>query len=174
MGGRKKYHKQLSAKQAMKNDWLDWRFWRNLTIYFFVFSLAGHWMEMVVTGFIGLLTGNLPTHGIFDNWSEFYWVYGFGAVVCILLLYPLNTYIGRQRILINYFINTLAVAIIEYVAGWVIILRFGSNYCWDYSEKLFNLQGQICLQNTLFFGLVATIFTLSIYPRLNAIFLHRK
>lgn len=173
MGGHKKYRKSPKKHQIVSNDWSNWRFWRNLLIYFFAFSWIGYWIEMTIFWFIKLFTGNTPLHGILDNWLEPYWIYGYGVVVCILFLYPINMRIGRRYIFTNYLINTAAIAITEYISGWILIYQFGSNCCWDYSQIPFNLHGQICLQNTLLFGAVATVFTLWIYPWLNSIFLRR-
>ena len=154
------------AQKHLSNNWSDPRFWLSLTIYFFALSWIGHWIEIALAWILKVTIGRLPTHGIFDNWLEPYWVYGFGVLACITILYPINMRIGRHRILINYCINTVVVAIIEYAAGWFNIWRFGSNPFWNYSHYLFNLHGQVCLQNTLLFGAIATLFTLYVYPRI--------
>ena len=38
---------------------------------------------------------------------------------------------------------------------------------WDYSDMPFNFMGQICLQNTLAFGAVATLVTWVVFPVLQ-------
>lgn len=156
----------------------DWRFWRNLVIYSLAFAWIGHWFEMCVIWFTENILNIPHMHGVMNNWLEPYWVYSFAVATCILILYPIDKRIGEKfkkqpigmRIFCDYSVNTVACALIEYLGGWILIWRFGSNINWDYTNYPFNLYGQICLQNTLLFGIVATVFTLWIYPSLNKIF----
>ena len=38
---------------------------------------------------------------------------------------------------------------------------------WDYSDMFCNFMGQVCLQNAIAFGVVATLMTWVIYPALE-------
>ena len=59
-----------------------WPFWRNLAVYSCVFSLVGHWLEIIYCTFMDLF-------GIVDEdslvWNDPFYpflVYGVGCVVC--------------------------------------------------------------------------------------------
>lgn len=73
---------------------LTWGFWRNLIIYFCVFSVVGHWMEAGYCTLIrfGLIPGIYdPNSQIWSDWLYPFCVYGFGAAACVLLLFPSRT-----------------------------------------------------------------------------------
>ena len=86
-----------------KASWLGvglGRFIRNLIMYFIVFSILGHWMEMGMCQFIimGLVQGEYdPTNTML--WRD--WLYPFpmeGAAVVIiaLVLYPFFTWLKKK------------------------------------------------------------------------------
>ncbi|MCL2869347.1 putative ABC transporter permease [Candidatus Saccharibacteria bacterium] len=138
-------------------------FWRNLALYYIVFSFVGHWFEIVIALLIRLFWGVSPQFGIFDNPIEPYTIYGLGAVVCVLIATFLPNKI-RHNFGWLFLINTVACALVEYTSAALIVMRFGHNLYWDYSNVPFNLNGYICLKNTLTFGLIATLFIISIHP----------
>lgn len=85
-------------------------------------------------------------------------VYGFGALAVLYLLAPFT----RQPILL--FIAAMAVtSILEYLTGLLLEKLFHTRW-WDYSGRRFNLQGRVCLRNSLLFGLIALIMVLFINP----------
>ncbi|MDR2671895.1 MAG: putative ABC transporter permease, partial [Coriobacteriales bacterium] len=108
--------------------------------------------------------------------------YQFGAVVCILLLYPTRQALSRWLrtpwlvLLLSYLINAVAVTSIELVVGLIANHPDASGHLiyWDYSNLPFNFMGQICLQNALAFGLVATVMVWFIFPELERFFLCRS
>jgi uncharacterized membrane protein len=141
-------------------------FWRNLILYFMVFSFVGHWLEMAVAVVGKWWLGKEFAYGIMDNWTEPYTIYGLGAVMCILVVTVLPKKITRNLPL-QYAINVLVCAVVEYVSALIIIWRFGENIFWNYDERFMNLNGQICLGNSLLFGLAATVFMEVVYPFLE-------
>ena len=153
-----------------------WAFWRNLIIYFVVFSIVGHWMEAGVCLLIkyGLVPGTYdPTSQIWSDWLYPFPVYGIGFCACALLLYPLKNMlqrkIGRQfpALVVSFIVNALVCTIIELVMG---LITNADLQLWDYSDMFCNFMGQVCLQNALFFGFVATIMTWLVYPALERLF----
>lgn len=153
-----------------------WAFWRNLIIYFIVFSIVGHWMEAGVCLLIkyGLVPGTYdPTSQIWSDWLYPFPVYGIGFCACALLLYPLKNALIRltkrtlPSLILSFIANALVCTIIELVMG---LLTNADLQLWDYSDMFCNFMGQVCLQNALFFGLVATIMTWLVYPALERLF----
>ncbi|MDR2063994.1 MAG: putative ABC transporter permease [Candidatus Nomurabacteria bacterium] len=141
-------------------------FWRNLALYFMVFSFVGHWLEIGAVYFAKFFLHHETGYGILDNFTEPYNIYGLGAVVCILVAVTLPKRITKN-ICLEYAVNVVICAVVEYVSALVIVWRFGKNIFWDYSDLPFNLNGHICLTNSLLFGLVATFFMRIVYPFLE-------
>ena len=153
-----------------------WPFVRNLIIYFIVFSIVGHWMEMGMCQFIimGVVQGEYdPTNTML--WRD--WLYPFpmeGAAVVIiaLVLYPFFLWLkkkfpGKKRILayvISFLAGALLCSLIEFSMGLIVNADL---QLWDYRENFCNIMGQVCLQNTLAFGVVASIITWWVYPMLE-------
>ncbi len=154
----------------------SWAFWRNLIIYFVVFSIVGHWMEAGVCLLIkyGIVPGTYdPTSQIWSDWLYPFPVYGIGFCACALLLYPLKNWlqrkIGRQfpALVLSYIANALVCTVIELVMG---LITNADLQLWDYSDMFCNFMGQVCLQNALFFGFAATVMTWLVYPALERMF----
>lgn len=154
----------------------SWEFWRNLAIYFVVFSIVGHWMEAAVCLLIkyGIVPGTYdPTSQIWSDWLYPFPVYGIGFCACALLLYPLKNYLQRKfkrtlpALAISYVVNSLVCTLIELVLG---LTTNADLQLWDYSNMFCNFMGQVCLQNALFFGFAATLMTWVVYPALERLF----
>ncbi|MEG2356688.1 MAG: putative ABC transporter permease [Clostridia bacterium] len=157
-----------------------WVFWRNLIIYFCVFSVVGHWMEALYCTFIkmGILPGIYdPNSQIWRDWLYPFVVYGFGAVACVLLLYPLKTLLQKKfkglltPLVLSFVANAIVCSLIELAMGLMLNQprADGSLPLWDYRDMFGNFMGQICLQNGIAFGLVATLMTWIIYPALETL-----
>lgn len=142
----------------------SWNFWRNLVFYFIIASWFGHFIEIAIMLVNKYILSSSYNQSILTNPLEPYTIYGTGAIFCIFFLSSLPKRIN-QNILFQYIVNTIACAIVEYLSALIIVWRYGSNYLWNYSEEFMNLNGYICLRNTLFFGLVATIFIRFVYPQ---------
>ena len=154
----------------------SWEFWRNLIFYFIIFSIIGHWMEAAVCLLIkyGIVPGTYdPTSQIWSDWLYPFPVYGIGFCACAIMLYPLKNFlqrkIGRQlpALLLSFIANALTCTAIELVLG---LATNQDLQLWDYSDMFCNFMGQVCLQNSLFFGFVATVMTWVVYPALERLF----
>lgn len=172
----------LSMRKGVDNALLEapplkrfsWPFIRNLIIYFIVFSVLGHWMEMAMCQLIiaGLVQGEYdPTNTML--WRD--WLYPFpmegAAVVLIaLILYPLKQWLVKKidnRILpyvISFLANALMCTIIEFGMGLIVNADL---QLWNYTDNFCNIMGQVCLQNTLAFGVAASLIAWFVYPLLE-------
>ena len=153
-----------------------WEFWRNIIIYFVIFSIVGHWMEAGVCLLIkfGIVPGTYdPTSQIWSDWLYPFPVYGIGFCACALLLYPLKNFLMRKTgkvlpaLILSFLANALVCTLIEFAMGLAVNADL---QLWDYSNMFCNFMGQVCLQNALFFGFVATLMTWVIYPVLEKLF----
>ena len=153
-----------------------WPFVRNLIIYFIVFSIVGHWMEMGMCQFIilGLVQGEYdPTNTmLWRDWLYPFPMEGAAVVVIALVLYPFflwlkKKFTGNKRwvaYVISFFAGALLCTIIEGGMGLIVNADY---QLWDYRENFMNIGGQVCLQNTAAFGVVAAIITWFVYPMLE-------
>ena len=153
-----------------------WEFWRNLVIYFVIFSIVGHWMEACVCLLIkyGIVPGIYdPTSQIWSDWLYPFPVYGIGFCFCALMFYPLKNVLQRKfervlpSLIISYVVSAIVCTGIEFTLG---MLTNQNLELWDYSDMFCNFMGQVCLQNSLFFGFAATIMTWVVYPALERLF----
>ena len=82
-------------------------------------------------------------------------IYGFGGVFLLVLLQKLikkRLSIGKLNIMpvVVALLILVIVSLVEYAGHWVLDTFFDFRP-WDYSEKPFNLNGRICLEDSLRF-----------------------
>ena len=151
-----------------------WEFWRNLIMYFCVFSVVGHWMEAAYCTLIkyGILPGIYdPASQIWSDWLYPFPVYGVGAVACVLLFYPIKNALEKRigsrvaPLLISFVINAFVCTLIELAMGLALNMDYA---LWDYRGMFGNFMGQVCLQNAVAFGIAATLMTWVIYPAMES------
>lgn len=150
-------------------------FWRNMAVYFCVFSVVGHWLEIPYCLF-------MDQFGIVDEDTlvfadPFYpfLVYGIGALVCTLLLVPLKTYLVERfsslpRAGIAFFVITVLVCMIMELGMGLLLNQpnaAGEYPLWDNSQLPLNIFGQAWLVNDLVLGVVAMLYTWLFYPLLQ-------
>jgi len=85
-------------------------------------------------------------------------IYGAG---CVLLYYLLKGYADDPIML---FLAAVAVcSILEYITSYVMELIFKMRW-WDYSDKKFNINGRICLEISIPFGILGLLVVYILYP----------
>ena len=155
-------------------DRRGWPFWRNLIIYFVVFSVLGHWLE---AGFcqlirLGIVQGEFHEDNtmLWRDWFYPYPMHGTAVVLMALVLYPIfikmkKTFKNKfTPYVISFLINMLTCTLIEFCGG----LMFNANLQnWDYSNMPFNFMGQICLQNAIGFGIASSVISWWVYPMME-------
>lgn len=106
----------------------------------------------------------LATRGYLESrsglvYGPFNLLYGGGAVLLSLSLYRFR---NRGRWLS--FLGGMAVgSALEYLCSWGQELVFGSR-SWDYSDMPFNLNGRICLQYSIYWGILGVLWVKVLYP----------
>ncbi len=138
-----------------------------LAFYYFFYSALGWMVESIYCSIgekkwvnRGFLTGPLCP------------IYGAGALVFIVCLQPLKKLLETANL---FKFNILPTIVIIFLAGMVLadIVEFITSVImeklfharwWDYSEKRFNIQGRICLQHTMYWGIATIVFLYLIHP----------
>lgn len=89
-------------------------------------------------------------------------VYGIGAVLMTLVLYPLR----NSREIFIFLGGALLGGAYEYMCSWAQEKLFGT-VSWDYSQMRFNLNGRINLLYCFFWGILGSFWVHDIYPMLS-------
>lgn len=77
-------------------------------------------------------------------------IYGWG---CLILTFTLDKY--RHNFLILFVMAIVICSILEYLTSYFMEKIFKTRW-WDYSDKKFNLNGRICLETMIPFGILGT------------------
>ncbi len=124
-----------------------------LFIYFTIYSFIGWLCEVVYCSYLsrrivnrGFLAGPVCP------------VYGFGALFLIWLLEPV-----AFSIPIIFICGLVITSTLEYITGWLLETFFGTRW-WDYSNQKFNLEGRVCLKNSIYFGIMSVILIKLLHP----------
>lgn len=97
-------------------------------------------------------------------------IYGFGSILITLLLQRYN-----NDTLALFLFSIAICSILEYATSFIMEKIFNARW-WDYSTKLFNINGRICLETMIPFGFASVIvikvlnpILISFYTSLNSI-----
>ena len=85
-------------------------------------------------------------------------IYGAGAMLVIAALSSFH-----QNIILLFLAGVLLTSAVEYLTGWLLEVLFHIKY-WDYSDQRFQLQGRVCLKNSLMFGVMSVAAVSYIQP----------
>ena len=85
-------------------------------------------------------------------------IYGIGALIMYISLSGYN-----NNPLHVFVIGFVVLSIWEYIVAWSLEKIFKTKY-WDYSENRFNIDGRVCLLNSIFWGVLGVLFTYLIHP----------
>ncbi|MDO4344510.1 MAG: DUF975 family protein [Eubacteriales bacterium] len=115
----------------------------SLILLFFTFSVIG-WLWEVS---LHLITdGEFVNRGVLHGpWLP---IYGTGAVMILLLLKRF-----RERPVVEFFAAIVLCGCVEYFTSWYLEMTHGGQRWWDYSGYFLNLNGRICAEGLLVFGL---------------------
>ena len=114
-----------------------------LVIFFTVFSVAGYFIEVI---FCSIQQRKMTNRGFL--FGPCLPIYGFGGLLMMFL-----TRNVVDNVFLTFLISMTTGAVIEYVSSFLLEKIFHVRW-WDYSlTDKFNLNGRICLRNTLAFGI---------------------
>ncbi len=115
--------------------------------YFFLYSFLGWAMESL---YISVLQRKVINTGFLHG--PFCPIYGFGAVVLYVLLSPL-----KENVIAIFCTGFFVLSLWEYFVGFLLEKLFKTKY-WDYSKNKFNINGRVCLLNSIYWGLLSIFF----------------
>lgn len=122
-------------------------------LLFIIYSFIGWIMEVIVKfvekkRFInrGFLIGPLCP------------IYGYGAILILLLLRPY-----KRSVILLFFMAILICSFLEYMTSFVMEKLFKTRW-WDYSDVKYNINGRICLNTMLPFGVLGVVVFFIVNP----------
>lgn len=122
---------------------------RNIEIYiilFFIYSILGWAMEV---GRILISNRRFVNRGFLIG--PYCPIYGYGV---LLITFLLRKY--QNDLVATYIFSILICGILEYFTSYFMEKIFRARW-WDYSNRKFNINGRICLNNLILFGILACI-----------------
>lgn len=87
-------------------------------------------------------------------------IYGWAAIIMIL---SLNRYMTDP--IAMFVMGALIASILEYITSFIMEKLFHARW-WDYSNRKFNINGRICLTNSVIFGILCLILIYIVNPNI--------
>ncbi len=128
-----------------------------LFVYFIIYSILGYLVETLFA---------LATMGVWECRQSFLYgpflgIYGAGAVLIILF----SQYFKENNLKLfvaGYIIGTVT----EYVVSFAVENIVGVKW-WDYSGKILNVNGRVCLLYSIFWGFLTVLLVNVVNPRID-------
>jgi Predicted membrane protein len=140
-------------ENVLKNNLLKNNRLNRYILYFFIYSFLGWIMEtLYIWGDIGLLTKRGFLFGPICP------IYGFGALILLIFLSRFQHHPIKLTIS-----SVLIFSIFEYYVSYAMEVLFNDIW-WDYSLNFMNINGRICLINSLFWMILPLMFFYFVHP----------
>lgn len=82
----------------------------------------------------------------FSHWTMF-----IVGGLCFTIIGLLNEWYSWNMLFeLQTLVGAFVITALEFISGYIINIQLGLNV-WDYSDRLFNLYGQICLHHSIFY-----------------------
>ena len=129
-----------------------------LTLYFLIFiiyAFLGYLCEVI---YVFLITKKITNRGYL--YGPLVPIYAFGALFIIIPLneFEFGTFITDRWYLVV-LIGFILPSLLEYITSFVMEKIFKMRW-WDYSDKFLNINGRICLRNSVMFMLLVILYVL--------------
>ena len=126
-------------------------------LIFYISSILGYIYELILCYYY---TGEFFSHGFLKGpWLP---IYGIGSLLILLI----NKY--KDKPLIIFILSFLITGFLEYTFG-LFLLKVFKMRLWDYTGRLFNIDGLVCFLSAFCFGLGGLIVTYLLEPLVNKI-----
>lgn len=116
----------------------------NILMDFVFFSIIGFISEVIYCSLNKRKSGK----ALYGPWCP---LYGLGGLLIISVVSH-----APENMFIIYLVSVLVASFTEYLVSLVLEMIFDMKW-WDYSFKKFNLNGRICLENSLLFGVLGIL-----------------
>ncbi|HEY5557096.1 putative ABC transporter permease [Acetobacterium sp.] len=90
-------------------------------------------------------------------------IYGVGAIIIVIFLGP---YVHNPVEV--FLIGLITTSVLEYITSWGMEKTFHAKW-WDYSKAKFNINGRVCLKNSILFGVMSLVLMYFLHPFLQGL-----
>lgn len=106
--------------------------------------------------FVSLLLCGGMTYYIIEIMARGYshWTMLLTGGICFIVVGLLNEITPSMPLLWQMLISMVAITLIEFTVGCIVNVWLGWNV-WDYSDRAFNLLGQVCVKNSVYWFLLS-------------------
>ncbi len=125
---------------------------------FFIYSIIG-WI--VESSYVSIKAKKAVDRGFLIG--PYCPIYGYGSLAMILYL---EQY--KDNFITVFLLGVIICSVLEYFTSYIMEKLFKTRW-WDYSDKKFNLNGRVCGENALLFGLGGVIIIYITQPLVNII-----
>ena len=122
-------------------------------------SFAGYLIEMI---WLRFRLGKFVNRGFFCG--PILPIYGLGLFLLITCLYKY-----REFPIVVFVFGVIITSSLEYFLSFIMEKLFHNKW-WDYSYLKYNLNGRICLRNSILFGVLSVVSVYNVVPFLNYTF----
>ena len=144
-------------KRDYENTYPDFEF-SKIVLFFFFFSIIG-WLWEVF--YFIVIKGQFVNRGFLRGpWLP---IYGFACALLILFTKSKKLRKLLNSPMLTFIFITIFCTILEYITSYVIEKYTGIRY-WDYSKLFMNINGRVCLRNSIFFGVGGSLCIYIIGP----------
>jgi len=126
----------------------------NLLYFYFIYAFMGWCIESV---YASLEDAHFVNRGFLNG--PFCPIYGFGALILIIVLRPV-----MDNILLLFIGAVILTSVLEYITGFALEKVFNHKW-WDYSSRSFNIQGRICLRFSIYWGIISVLILKILHPQ---------
>ncbi|MBR0403546.1 putative ABC transporter permease [Candidatus Saccharibacteria bacterium] len=130
-----------------------WKVMATWFLYYVFYSVAGYLLE---------LTHLTNPKKAFENrgflFGPYCPIYGLGAIIIIAATKEVS-----MNPIFTYFISMFVCTTLEYITSFLMEKIFNMRW-WDYSKMPYNLNGRICLKNSLLFGIGGMVIVYMTQP----------
>lgn len=130
-----------------------------------IYTFYGYFLAFLLYSFIGwcveVLLGYIRNKKFVDRGfllGPYCPIYGYGGILMVLLL---NKHIDSPLTL--FILAIVLCLILEYMTSYFMELIFKARW-WDYSDKKFNINGRVCLEYAVLFGIGGLIIMYVVHP----------
>ncbi len=130
----------------------------SICLLFLGFSFLGWlWEGMLAT----IESGSFVNRGALAGpWLP---IYGRGCVLVLLLLKKL-----RDKPMVHFFATIALCGVVEYATGVMLEAMHGGQKWWDYSGYFLNLNGRVCAEGLLVFGILGSFIVYILAPLVDS------
>ncbi len=124
--------------------------------YFLIYSILGWCAEMI---YCAICQRKIVDRGFL--YGPYCPIYGFGSLIVIHLLYSYS-----YNPFIIFFTSMFFTTLLEYITSFILEKLFNAKW-WDYSEHKFNINGRVCLLNSVEFALLSLLLIYILHPNIE-------